>query len=64
LFLNLGRFWLKSKKLKKYKDGVKTTITWETGNQVVEKLRDQGIIATNYPFIVAPEKVSIDYKIR
>ena len=43
---------------------MKTTITWETGNQVVEKLRDQGIIATNYPFIVAPEKVSIDYKIR
>lgn len=51
-------------KLEKYKDGVKTMITWETNNQVVEKLRDQGIINTNYPFIVAPDKVSIDYKIR
>lgn len=46
-----------------YKEGIKTKITWETQNQVVEKLRNQGLIDTEYPLILAPDRPSIDYHI-
>jgi len=51
-------------KVKTYKEGVKTTISWETQNQVVEKLRKQGLIDTKYPLVVAPDKTSIDHHIK
>ncbi len=51
-------------KIESYQEGVETIITWETQNQVVEKMRNQGLIDTNYPLIVAPNKTSIDYIIK
>ncbi len=51
-------------KIRYYVSGVKTKISWETGNQVVERLREEGLITDNYPFVIAPEKVSIDHTIK
>ena len=39
-------------------------ITWETNNQVVEKLREKGVINDDYPFIIAPDKTPINYDIK
>jgi hypothetical protein len=50
--------------IKNYKEGVKTMITWETNNQVVEKLREKGVINDDYPFIIAPDKTPIKYDIK
>ena len=51
-------------KIESHKEGVKTEVTWETQNQVVEKLREEGVIIDNYPFVIAPGKVSIDHTIK
>ncbi|MBA7674397.1 hypothetical protein ES703_82611 [subsurface metagenome] len=50
-------------KIESYVEGVETTISWETQNQVVEKLRNQGLIDTNYPLFIAPNRTSINYHI-
>ncbi len=52
------------RKIELYKEGIETTISWETQNQVVEKMRRQGLIDTNYPLLVAPNKTSINYNIK
>ena len=52
------------KKIESYKEGVETIISWETQNQVVEKMRRQGLIDTNYPLIIAPDRTSIKYNIK
>ncbi|MFW9881569.1 MAG: hypothetical protein ACFFG0_51545 [Candidatus Thorarchaeota archaeon] len=50
--------------IKNYKEGVKTMITWESNNQVVERLQEQGVIDDNYPFILAPDRTPIKYDIK
>ncbi len=50
--------------IKNYKEGVKTMITWESNNQVVESLREQGVIDDDYPFIIAPDRTPIKYDIK
>jgi len=50
-------------KIKNYVEGVKTTVPRESSDDVVQKLRKQGVIKTNYPFIIPPERTPIDYTI-
>lgn len=50
--------------IKNYKEGVKTKITWESNNQVVKKLREQGKINDDYPFIIAPDRIPIRHDIK
>ena len=50
--------------IKNYKEGAKTMTTWENNNQVVEKLREKGVINDDYPFIIAPDKTPIKYDIK
>ncbi len=52
------------KKIENYVEGVKTTVPYELPEDIVQKLRRQGIIKTDYPFVLAPERTPIDYKIR
>ncbi|MFX1346859.1 MAG: hypothetical protein ACFFAI_17315 [Promethearchaeota archaeon] len=52
------------KAIQSYKEGVPTNISCETQNQVVEKLRKRGLINTNYPLIMAPDRTKIDYYIK
>jgi len=51
-------------KIENYVEGVKTTVPFESPDDVVQQLRKQGIITTNYPFIVAPERAPIDHLIK
>jgi len=53
-----------SGKIKNYFEGVKTTVPFESPDDIVQKLRKQGVIKTNYPFIAAPERAPIDYVIK
>ena len=49
--------------IKIYKEGKKTIVFNETPNRVVEKARRNGLIATNYPFIIPPNRTPINFKI-
>jgi len=51
-------------KIRNYKEGIKTTVSWETNNQIVHKLQEEGVINSDYPFIMAPERRAIDYNIK
>ena len=59
-FYYLSKF---RKTIKSYKNGVRTIVSDETPSNVVEKLRLQGLIDTNYPFIIPLSRPPIDHKI-
>ena len=51
------------KRIEEYIEGVKTTVPREFPDDVVQKFRKQGVIKTDYPFIMPPERFPIDHTI-
>ena len=51
-------------RVKNYREGQVVTIYYESPSSVIDKLRQQGIIITDYPFISTPLKNPIDYHIK
>ena len=63
----LERFYYLSefrKTIKSYKGGIPTKIPWEWPSQIIEKLREQGEIETNYPFIISPDRTPISHSLK